>query len=72
MITAETLKTLTTFTTHALSMAVDKPGVRFVSAKFLGMSNSNQFCYSVTKPDGSVGKVFLQYDPTAGRVSAVY
>jgi hypothetical protein len=77
MITADTLKTLTTFTHHALQMAVGKQakGVEFTGAKFLGITNGGQFCYSVVyRSKGFEGtdstKVFLTYDPTAGKVSA--
>jgi hypothetical protein len=70
MITADTLKTLTTFTPHALKLASGQAGVRFESAKFLGITNGGQFCYSVTTHEGVVGKVFLTYDPAAGKVSA--
>lgn len=71
MITAETLQTLTTFTTEALGRAV---GSEFLSSKFLGMTNGGQFCYQVRWEDqygGAQGKVFLNYNPTEGRVSAV-
>ena len=76
MITADTLKTLTTFTHHALQMALGKKagGFEFTGAKFLGLTNGNQFCYSVVyKIDAKERdscKVFLTYDPTAGKVSA--
>lgn len=77
MITADTLKTLTTFTPDALDRALNKSGrpmLGFKTARFLGMTNGGQFCYSVTWDDTDVGlqqdKVFLTYDPTADRVSA--
>ena len=80
MITADTLKTLTTFTTHGLAMALHHSGytgASFKSAKFLGITNGGQFCYSVTYYDDNglgeqQGKVFLSYDPVEGKVTADY
>ena len=81
MITADTLKTLTTFTTHGLAMALHHSGYTgavFKTAKFLGITNGGQFCYHVTYHDDAgtgedeQGKVFLTYDPTVGKVSADY
>jgi len=78
LITANTLKTLTSFTAPALTNAINNAGYEgdfFTSAEFVGMTNGNQFCYKVTyKEDGELatGKVFLTYDPVAGRVSADY
>jgi hypothetical protein len=77
MITADTLKTLTTFTAPALQRALDKKvnDVQFVGAKFLGITTGGQFCYSVVyTADSFEGtdstKVYLTYDPAGGRVSA--
>ena len=79
MITAAKLKTLSTFTADALSVALFHSGnknaldMAFSDPKFLGLSNGNQFCYSVahTVEDKSKRlKVFLTYDPTAGKVIA--
>ena len=80
MITADTLKTLTTFTTHGLAMALHHSGFTgavFKTAKFLGITNGGQFCYGVTFHDEEGmgeghGKVFLSYDPTKGQVIASY
>jgi hypothetical protein len=80
MITADTLKTLTTFTTHGLAMALHHSGytgAAFKSAQFVGITNGGQFCYKVTYHDDNglgeeVGKVFLTYDPVAGKVTADY
>ena len=81
MITADALKTLTSFTKGALARALADSGytgASFESAKFLGMTNGGQFCYSVTYYDDAgtgeveTGKVFLSYDPTAGKVTADY
>ena len=81
MITADTLKTLTTFTTHGLAMALHHSGytgASFKTAKFLGITNGGQFCYSVTYHDDAgtgeieTGKVFLTYDHVEGKVTADY
>jgi hypothetical protein len=79
MITAERLQTLTTFTPKALAVALAQSGykgVSFKTAKFLGMTNGGQFCYSVTYHDEMIGeevtdKVFLTYN-TDGYVTADY
>jgi hypothetical protein len=75
MITADTLKTLTTFTAPALQRAVGEKaeGLTFTSSKFLGITTGGQFCYTVVfhvKGGTDSGKVFLTYDPTAGKVIA--
>lgn len=80
MITAETLATLTSFTPGALARALAQSGhqgVTFETAKFLGMTNAGQFCYSVTYYDDNMGgtvtdKVFLTYDSGRGSVTADY
>lgn len=77
MITAEKLQTLTTFTAEALQRAVGKAAndVTFTGARFLGITNGGQFCYSVVyRCESFEGtdstKVYLTYDPAAGKVSA--
>ena len=77
MITAEKLETLTTFTAAALQRAVGKAArdVEFTGARFLGITTGGQFCYSVVfRCDSFEGtdstKVYLTYDPAAGRVTA--
>ena len=78
MITANTLKTLTTFTAPALTKAIQLAGYKkdkFNTAEFVGMTNAGQFCYKVTYTEHEAeqtGKVFLSYDPVAGKVSADY
>jgi hypothetical protein len=78
MITAETLKTLTSFTAPALSRAIQDAGYKgdkFTSSKFLGITNGGQFCYfCVFHVEGGTDscKVFLTYDPTKDQVSAEY
>jgi hypothetical protein len=77
MITADKLKTLTTFTAPALQRALGKKaiGYEFKGSEFLGITNGGQFCYSVVYGsedfEGTDStKVYLTYDPTEGRVSA--
>ena len=76
MITADTLKTLTTFTAAALSRAVADSGYTgpaFSACRFLGITNGGQFCYTGTFPvrgGTDSTKVFLAYDPGRGVVSA--
>ena len=78
MITADTLKTLTTFTAGALTRAIRDAGYKkdqFLRAVFIGITNGGQYCYSVEYEglDGiEQGKVFLTYDPIAGAVKADY
>jgi hypothetical protein len=75
MITADTLKTLTTFTAPALQRAVGEKaeGLTFTSSKFLGITTGGQFCYTVVfhvKGGADSGKVFLTYSPAEGKVTA--
>ena len=79
MITADTLKTLTTFTRGALARALavsGYTGASFESAEFVGITNAGQFCYKVTYFDDAgtgeveTGKVFLTYNN--GTVTADY
>lgn len=78
MITADTLKTLTTFTAPALTRAIRDAGYKedeFTSCKFLGITNGGQFCYYVVyHVDGGTDstKVYLTYNPAEGRVTAEY
>jgi hypothetical protein len=76
MITADTLKILTTFTHHALQMALGKKCKdTLTGSKFLGLTNGNQFCYTVTynvKGGSDSTKVFLNYDPAEGKITADY
>ena len=76
MITADTLKTLTSFTAPALTRAAADAGYKgpeFTSCKFLGITNGGQFCYLAVFPvKGGTDstKVFLTYDHTEDRVFA--
>ena len=78
MITADTLKTLTSFTAPALTRAATDAGYtgpEFTSCKFLGITNGSQFCYKVVfqvKGGTDSTKVFLTYDHANDRVFADY
>lgn len=78
MITADTLKTLTSFTAPALSRAIQDAGYKgdtFTGAKFLGITNGGQFCYLATylcEGGSDSTKVYLTYNHAQGRVSADY
>ena len=78
MITADTLKILTTFTAPALDRAVRDAGYQgpaFTSCRFLGITNAGQFCYmAVFQVKGGTDstKVFLDYNHTMDRVFADY
>jgi hypothetical protein len=78
MITADTLKVLTTFTAEALTRAASDAGYdgpAFSSCKFLGITNGGQFCYKVVfqvKGGSDSTKVFLSYDHAYDRVIVDY
>jgi len=62
MITAEQLRTLTSFTAESLNMLT---GEMYSSARFLGITNGGEFCYSVVfrvKDGTDSKKIFLKYD----------
>ena len=79
MITAEKLQTLITFTPQALARALAVSGYRgceFQTARFLGLTNGGQFCYSVLFYDEELeqdaqGKVYLTHN-TDGSITAEY
>ena len=78
MITADTLKILTTFTAPALTRAAMDAGYtgpEFTSCRFLGITNGGQFAYTVVfqvKGGTDSTKVFLTYDHIHSSVSADY
>jgi len=78
MITADTLKTLTSFTAPALThaaMDAGWPGPEFTSCKFIGITNGGQFCYTAVfqvKGGTDSTKVFLDYNHTMDRVFTDY
>jgi hypothetical protein len=78
MILADKLKELISYSPEALTRIVQASGYkkdRVNEAKFLGMTNGGQFCYSVDYDDfgtPSTVKLFVKYDPASGKVSADY
>ena len=78
MITADTLKTLTTFTAAALTRAAVDAGYKgpeFSSCKFRGITNGGQFCYTAVyhvKGGTDSTKIFLTYNHAKGTVIADY
>ena len=78
MITADTLKVLTTYSPQYLTRAAQLAGYKgpnFTACKFLGITNAGQFCYQAVFPvEGGTDstKVFLSYDHTEDKVFADY
>jgi hypothetical protein len=78
MITADTLKTLTSFTAPALTRAAMDAGYKgpeFSSCKFIGITNGGQFCYTAVyhvKGGTDSTKIFLTYNHAKGTVIADY
>lgn len=78
MITADKLALLSNMPAVMLTQGIQQAGYKkdkFQTAKFLGLSNGNQFVYSATYvEDGDVQttKVFVTYDPTKDMVSVDY
>lgn len=81
MITAETLKLLTTMGPSALARVLDISGYTgavFKTAEFTGITNGGEFCYTVSYHDNAgtgeleIGKVYVKYDPVENKVSADY
>ena len=76
MILADTLKTLTAFGPQGLTTLIRRAGYKedkFTEAKFLGMTNSGQFCYLCKYPGEfeDTCKVFVYVDNT-GKINAEY
>ena len=78
MITADTLKTLISYTAQDLTREAQRCGYKgpeFTGAKFLGITNGGQFCYmAVFQVKGGTDstKIFLTYDHAEDRVIADY
>lgn len=78
MITADTLKTLTTLNARDLALTLDVSGYTgcsFKTAQFVGITNGGQFCYKVTYYDDNglgetVGKVFVTYNAEVDSMTA--
>jgi hypothetical protein len=72
MITADKLKLLTNMPSAMLEQALPVKGrPRLQTARFLGITNGGEFCYSVVDTDGGEGKVFLTYIHAEDQVIAV-
>jgi hypothetical protein len=78
MITADKLTLLTNMPAAMLTMAAKEAGYKgpeFTGAKFVGITNGGQFCYTVVyqvKGGTDSTKVFLSYDHTEDKVFADY
>lgn len=78
MIKADKLALLTNMPAAMLTMGIQQAGYkkdRFTKARFLGLTNGNQFCYTATYIEDNEEqecKVFVNYDPTEDRVSVDY
>lgn len=79
MLTAEKLTILTTCGPTMLAQILGASGykdAKFKTAKFLGMTNGGQFCYTVTYKDEegdiATGKVFVTYDHASDTMLADY
>ena len=78
MITAEHLKNLSSYRARDINRALSISGYRVTvkTAKFVGLTNGGQFCYTVTVKDDAElgrlpqGKVFLTYDAETDSVTA--
>jgi hypothetical protein len=78
MILAEELTKFTTLTRYELSNILDASGYKdckFDSAKFLGLTHSGNFCYSVKTYEGTsaeeTAKVFVSKTAT-GKITAEF
>jgi hypothetical protein len=72
MITADKIQKLAYLTTQDLEQLIQQnyPGDRFLTSKFLGITNGHQFCYGITYKDPHYdqpqqSKVFVDQDMTA-------
>ena len=78
MITADKIALLINIPTAMLTTGIQSAGYKkdkFTKSKFLGMSNAGLFVYSVTYIENNEEcntKVFVNYDPTADKVTFDY
>ena len=69
MITADQLALLINMPAAMVEQTLPaKARPSLVTAKFLGLTNGYEFCYSVVDTSGVRAKVFMKYDPTVGQV----
>lgn len=72
MITADKLALLINMPTAMLEQALPPKGrPKLQTRRFVGITNGREFCYTVIDEAGAYSKLFLKYDPTADKVSAV-
>ena len=78
MITADKLALLSNMPAAMLTMAIQQAGYKkdkFTKAKFLGLSNGNQFVYSATfieDNEEKTCKVFVSYNSVADKITVDY
>ena len=78
MITADKIALLTNMPAVMLTMGIQETGYKkdkFTKAKFLGLTNGNQFCYSATYIEDNKEqqcKVFVTYDSTRDSITVDY
>ena len=78
MVLAEDIEILSTFTAADLTEGIRITGYkgdRFTSARFIGITNAGQFCYSVTFREDSEEhrtKVFVDVCPETGATRVDY
>lgn len=80
MITADTLRTLTTLGTYSLGQLLHSSGysgASFKSSEFSGINSDGDFVYTVTYWDDAgtgeeTGRVFIHYDAASHKISADY
>lgn len=80
MILADTLKALSTKKAPELEQILRASGyktTKFKTSKFVGLTNSGDFCYSVSFYDevlgeDTKGKVYIQYDVATGFVQGEF
>jgi hypothetical protein len=76
MITADKLTLLTNMPAFMLTQLLHSSGYKkdkVTEAKFLGLTNAGQFCYEIDYDNFGTKeyrKMFLTYDPAAGKVIA--
>lgn len=71
MITADKLALLTSMPTFMLEMTLpqkNRPSLQ--TARFIGITNGGEFCYSATDTAGVVLKLFVKYDPATDKITA--
>lgn len=78
MITAETLKQLTSMGPYALATVLKISGYSgavFKTAEFVGITNGGEFAYKVSFDEDNtlrIGKVYVKYDSVANKITADY